>query len=317
MKIKIGLISAIIFSFGLFLSFNNVCYAISSSGLGIYPNQSEWNLKDISSKSWFVYNINPGETKTSKVDVRNESDKQVSLKIYPVDATTTKDGSFAPESEDSIKKDVGSWINMSVSEIFLNPKEVKTVDFTINPPLDANIGDHMGAIIIQNKDSLGEKNGTSMQVLNRIGARIYLTIPGEKIEKLEIGEFSNIVEKNKIIFQLTLINKGNTRIAPKGEIVIKDKLGNVVDQVQLTRREIFPKDTIVIPVNWGEILNGTFTALATIEYGNQKITKELSLINEKQILGVQHTNNFITIGLVAGVVLVFIFIMFFIRKCFY
>jgi len=317
MKNKIGLILVVIFTFGFCLSLNNACYAISSSGLGIYPNQSEWNLKDISSKSWFIYNINPGETKTSKVDIRNESDKQVSLKIYPVDAITTKDGSFAPESEDSIKKDVGSWINMSVSELSLNPREVKTVDFTINPPLDANIGDHMGAIIIQNKDSLGEKNGTSMQVLNRIGARIYLTIPGEKIEKLEIGEFSNTVEKNKIIFQLTLINKGNTRIAPKGEIVIKDKLGNVVDQIQLTRREIFPKDTIVIPVNWGEILNGTFTALATIEYDNQKITKELSLINEKQILGVQHTNNFITIGLVAGVILAFIFIMFFIRKCFY
>jgi hypothetical protein len=331
MKIKFLLISAIVLILEVFLSSTNVCQAISSGGLGIYPNQSEWNPQNDSTKSWFIYNTNPGEIKKSKVDIKNESDQSLVLKIYPVDAVTTKDGSFAPISEDSGKKDVGSWVNLPVSELSLGPNETKTVNFTISIPKDADIGDHMGAIIVQNKNDSGEKEGTSMRVINRLGARIYLTVPGEKNEKLEIGNFNNNIENKKVIFQLTLINNGNVRILPKGKIEINDSLGRLVDSIELTQREIFPKNTIVLPIKWDKTLNGNFIALATVEYSNQKITKELVfanensvlstphnnlLINEKSVLGVSHTNNFLIIGMVVGAISIFLFLIFFIKKCF-
>lgn len=315
MKIKILLILATILCTSFFVFHVNVCLAISSGGLGIYPNKSEWNLKNGASKSWFVYDLNPGEIKNSKVDIKNDSDQSVTLKIYPVDAVTTKDGSFAPQSEDSVKKGVGSWINMSTTEISLNPNEVKTVDFVINVPTSAEIGDHMGAIIVQNKKLSGSEIGTAVQVINRLGARIYITVIGEKIEKLEITNFDKTIENGKVVFQLNLVNEGNTRITPKGEIEIKDKNGIVVDKIELTQREIFPKDTIVLPTKWEGTVNGNFNVLATVEYNNQKITKELVLNTDEsknienvgnQILGVSDTRKKVSDLLIMGIIVALI-----------
>jgi hypothetical protein len=322
MKIKILLILTVVFSLEIFLSFTHISYAISSSGLGIYPNQSEWDPKNDATKSWFIYNLNSGEIKKSKVNIRNESDKPISLEIYPVDAVTTKDGSFAPNSQDSIRKDLGAWINMSTSELSLGPNETKTVDFAINVPQNANIGDHMAAIIIQNKNISESQIKTSMHVVNRLGARIYVTVIGEKIEKLEIQKFNNTNENSQFVFLLTLANLGNTRIVPKGTIEIKDESGIVVDEINLTQREIFPKDTIVLPTKWNKPLSGKFTALATVEYNNQKLTKELNLNNNKeQVLGVQNIvsnknrNVFSFITQITVIILIMVICLFVLIKC--
>jgi len=292
MKIRVWLILTMVFSLGIFPLFAKTSYAINSGGLGIYPNQSEWNSKNEASKSWFIYTLNQGEIKKSKVDIKNDSDQSVDLRIYPVDAVTTKDGSFAPQSEDAIKNGVGTWIKLPITELLLKPKEIKTVNFTITVPQDAEIGDHMGAIIIQNKKTTGTEKNTSVQVVNRLGARIYITIPGEKISKLEISSFDKTMENGKVVFQLTLTNQGNTRISPKGEIEIKDKFGNIIDKIDLTQREVFPKDTIILPTKWEETINGKFTVLATVKYDDQELNKELNLeINntEKRVLGIQTT----------------------------
>jgi hypothetical protein len=289
MKIRVWLILMMGFGWGILLFLAKTSYAINSSGLGIYPNQSEWNSKNEATKSWFIYTLNPGEIKKSKVDIKNDSDQPVDLKIYPVEATTTKDGSFAPQSEDAIKNGVGSWINMSVNGLTLNPKEIKTVDFIITVPQNAEPGDHMGAIIIQNNKT--ERN-TSVQIINRLGARIYITVPGEKNNKLEIETFDKTMDKGKVVFQLTLANQGNTRITPKGEIEIKNKAGYLIDKIDLTQREVFPKSTIVLPTKWEGTINGKFTVLATVKYDDQILTKDLNLeINdtEKKVLGVQTT----------------------------
>lgn len=316
MKIKFLLVLAVVFGLGVWLSFSNISYAISSGGLGIYPNQSEWNLKDDSSKSWFIYTLDPGEIKQSKVDIKNESDQSILLTIYPVDAVTTKDGSFAPQSEDSIKKNVGSWITLPITELSLKPHEIKTVDYTITVPQNVDIGDHMGAIIIQAKNTDKTKTGTSMQVINRLGARIYITIPGERIEKLAIESFNSNTENGKIIFQLTLVNEGNVRIAPKGKIEIKDESGTVVDTIDLAQREIFPRDKIVLPTKWDKTLEGKFTVLATVDYGGQKLTKELILNNERKVLETKNTNTVLAIGIILGVILIILLTVFLIRKWF-
>lgn len=253
------------------------CYAISFGGLGIYPNESEWDEKNPLTKSWFIYTLEPGEIKEAKVNVVNHSDQPVEVKIYPVDAVTTKDGAFAPQSEDRERVDVGAWVTMSVSELSLEPNKTKAVDFTIKVPENAEVGDHMGAIIVQAKEAPEAEEGTTMRVVTRVGARIYLTMPGEIIKKLEFEEFNWKMEKDQVVFYLTLANKGNVRILPEGEIEIKDKSGKAIDKVKLTEREVFPKDTVVLPAKWEETMAGKFTALATVSYGvGENLTKELS-----------------------------------------
>lgn len=263
-----------------FFALASFCYAISYKGLGIYPNESERDEKNSLTRSWFIYTLEPGEVKEAKVNVVNQSEEPVEVKIYPVDAVTTKDGAFAPQSEDREKIDVGAWINMPTSELSLKPNETKVIDFTIKVPENAEVGDHMGAIIVQNKEIPKTEEGTAMQVVNRVGARIYLTVPGEIIKELEFKDFSWKMEKGQVVFYLTLTNKGNVRISPKEEIKIRDKSGNTIDKIKIAGREVFPKDTIVLPTKWEKTTAGKFTALATVSYDKKILTKELSFVVE-------------------------------------
>ncbi|MBU2109458.1 DUF916 domain-containing protein [Patescibacteria group bacterium] len=297
-----------------FFALASFCYAISAGGLGIYPNESEWDEKNPLTKSWFIYTLEPGEIKEAKVNVVNHSKESVEVKIYPVDAVTTKDGAFAPQPEDREKVDVGAWVTMSVSELSLEPNETKAVDFTIKVPENAEVGDHMGAIIVQGKEVPEAEEGTTMRVVTRVGARIYLTVPGEMIKELELEDFSYKIEEGQVVFYLTLTNKGNIRIAPKGEIEIKDKSGNAVDKIKITKREVFPKDTIVLPTKWEKTMAGKFTALATVSYGTEKnLTKKLSFEIES---AQKHQKTLLEAGLVAGGIIILLIIFFAVRKKF-
>jgi len=297
-----------------FFALVGFCRAISYGGLGIYPNESEWNEKNSLTKSWFIYTLEPSEVKEAKVNVVNQSEQSVEVKIYPVDAVTTKDGAFAPQSEDREKIDVGAWINMPVSELSLKPNETKAVDFTIKVPENAEVGDHMGAIIVQSKEAPEAEKGTVMKVVSRVGARIYLTVPGEIIKELEFKDFNWKMEESQVVFYLTLANKGNVRIAPKGEIEIQDESGNAVDKIKITEREVFPKDTIVLPTKWEKTTVGKFIALAAVNYGTEKnLTKKLSFEVES---AQKHQKTLLETGLIVGGIIILLIIFFAVRKKF-
>jgi len=297
-----------------FFALAGFCCAISYGGLGIYPNEREWDEKNSLTKSWFIYTLKPGEVEEAKVNVVNQSDQSVEVKIYPVDAVTTKDGAFAPQSEDREKVDVGAWITMPVSELSLKPNETKAVDFTIKVPENAEVGDHMGAIIVQSKEAPEAEKGTAMKVASRVGARIYLTVPGEIIKELEFKDFNWKMEEGQVVFYLTLANGGNVRISPKGEIEIKDESENAVDKIKITEREVFPKDTIVLPTKWEKTIVGKFTALATVNYGTEKnLIKKLSF-EVKSVQKQQKT--FPEAGLIVGGIIILLIIFFVIRKKF-
>lgn len=247
----------------------NSTQAISYGGLGIQPHQ--WNPKNLLTKSWFIYTLEPKAVKKDKVDVINSSNKPIKVKIYPVDAATTQDGAFAPEPEDKEKVDVGAWVTLSKSEVSLGPKETKTIEFTIKIPENVEAGDHMGAIIAQNKEIPEAEEGTGMRIATRVGARIYLTVPGEIIRKLEFEKFTWKLENRQITFYLDLANKGNARLLPKGEIEIKNIFGKVVDKIEITEREVFPRSTITVPIKWERRpFLGKFTAIADVTYDVDK-----------------------------------------------
>lgn len=285
-----------------------IAQAIEYGGLGIYPNESEVNEKNPLTKDWFIYTLEPGEVKKGKVDIINTSDEPQEIKVYPVDAVPTKDGAFAPEPEGREKVGVGTWVTLAESEVSLKPQETKTIDFTVKVPEDTEVGDHMGAIIVQSKEPPEAVEGSGLRITTRVGARMYITIPGDMVRELEFREFTREMIDGKFTFYLTFINKGNVRIGPKGEIEITDIFGNAVDSIKIPEREVFPGKTITIPIEWDKVpLLGKFTAQASVVYdADQTLTKELTfwILPSQKVL----------LALGAGILIIILLILVVIRK---
>ena len=254
-------------------------HAIEYGGLGISPHVSEVDPKDPLTKAWFIYTLDSGELKNGKVTVTNTSGERVVVRVYPVDAVTTKDGAFAPQSEDNKSVGVGSWIALRESEILLGPRESKTVDFTIRVPDGSDVGDHMGAIIVQSVEPTGGIEGSGLRITTRVGVRVYITVPGDMVKKLVFGDFVEETQDRVVTFASTFVNEGNVRIRLKGNIEITNSKGIVVGDVSIPEREVFPGKTITIPITFEpqSTLEGVFKAAAFVIYeGGKPLVQELT-----------------------------------------
>ena len=268
--LSLMIISATSLLFVFFVSISRQVLAAEMEDVAVYP--ATWDETNPLSKYWFIYSLQPGEIKEDAIELANLTKKQVSLDIYTVDALTTKEGAFALRNKNEPKKDTGAWIALSTNEVNLGPQEVKVIPFTVVVPANADVGDHAGGIVVVQKESSQQTidQQFGVNVVTRVGVRIYANIPGEIIRQLRITNF--IIEKreNQRMFILELTNQGNVRLEPEGELMVKNIFGKeIFDSVIEKRGEIFPKDTISKEIPWRSKFYqiGRFVAQSNIIYG--------------------------------------------------
>lgn len=148
------------------------------------------------------------------------------------------------------------------------------VPFKISVPENAAVGDFTGGLIIEAAPEKAE--GTGFSVVTRIGARIYLTVPGEKIYNLKINEFSwnrqdytfEELEKlflgkwqkflglyRKGVFTLKLKNLGNVQLGTidvplVGKLTIRNFVNQILDEKEVELGTILPKGEITQNLTW-------------------------------------------------------------------
>jgi hypothetical protein len=265
---------------GLF-SFAPHVYAAGEGSLGAYP--TNYDVSNPKTKSWFIYELKPGETKEDSITVVNNADRTLNIKVYPVDATTTSDGAFALLNEDQRQNDVGSWVNISSDTVTIEPRGRKDVPFTISIPKYATVGDHAGGIIVQ---EVVKKNtsmqGVGLNIVSRVGTRIYESVPGDKVVKLDINDFSYKIVDDHLVFTFTMENQGNIILTPTGNIELKDNSGKRIDLISLGNLgSVFPgkPTTITSKSNISAPWFGQFTTTVTVNYSPTKaITKDMKFI---------------------------------------
>jgi len=268
----------------------NPAQATTSGALGVQPTNPDPTQP--SGKSWFIYTTEIGQEIKDWVDVINLADEPVKVRVWGADATTAPDGAYTIKE---VETDIGTWIAFPIKQgpktelkeeriLDLKARETKTIDFILKVPENVEVGDHMGAIMAQAigmQKEIEEGNAeveAVVKIVTRVGARVYLTIPGKIVRILEFPNFSWEKRDNLLYFVLTLKNLGNVRIEPKGGIIIKNILGTEIGEVEVPTRVIFPKDGIVLPVKWGKTPSfSRFTARASVTYGTgETLTRELA-----------------------------------------
>lgn len=268
--------------------------AVNTDTVGILPANPDKNVRF--SDAWFIYKLDLGEKKTDGIRVLNNKKETVVVKLYPVDATTTSDGSFALLPEDAEKKDAGAWIKLAVSEIELAPESEKTVPFEFTVPKNADAGDHMGGIIMQELETTGDVlSGTGVKIVTRVGVRLYETVPGAVEKSFEVTRFDwrlnptnnpswwrDFLDINKnTLFFVGIKNKGNVSLTPKVSLEVKNTFGQVV--VNLPDQEIgtvFPRgETGDSMITWkGMPIIGRYTAKITTRFAEEGLGENVKEI---------------------------------------
>lgn len=104
-KSKVVLL-AMMFAFSVF--FCSSAFAIEYGQLGGRPTNPDSNVPN--SDSWFMYKLNPGESKEDSLTVMNLFNQPMKTLVYAADSIRSAGGGFAVKQFSEPKNEVGSWV---------------------------------------------------------------------------------------------------------------------------------------------------------------------------------------------------------------
>lgn len=191
--------------------------------------------------------------------------------------------------------DLGTWcIGEESVKRELKSKERFNIPFIIKIPENADAGEHTGGILIQKANPETQENGSgsSIKLTTRVGVRIYETVPGEVIRKLEIKNFKIIKNFKEFSFtdlfgklkkpqeylvQTTTENSGNVSIDQAETIHIKNLLFGRRSEDINRNFQVMKRDSFISNYSWRNPRFGWLAFSTEIKYknsaGNDEILK--------------------------------------------
>jgi hypothetical protein len=260
--------------FGLSLLFAHVSSAQSGSGQALEISPPVLNLT-----------ADPGETVKARVLIRN---------IAKTDLVVTGEANdFVAEGESGTPKvllepgetspySMKEWI-AAPAKLNLVPKEIKSMDITINVPNDASPGGHYSVIRFTGTPPNLEGQGVSLSA--SLGSLIFMRVSGDITENMSIEQFDisknskagTFFESPPLTFTERIKNSGNIHEQPGGAVTITNMFNKPVATFSYNpdSRRILPgstrkfEQTVDNKELGGKRLFGKYTAKLTVTYGDK------------------------------------------------
>ncbi len=230
--------------------------------------------------------VDKGANARSEIRLTNRTGTPITITAATKDFLPGQEGQprFVPDAEINDRTfSIASWITIDQPRFVINPGQSVTVPFTIAPPTDAEQGTHYGAVLFSFSGSNTEAGVTNVTqsvgtiILVRYGqARegglVDLQIPQKVYWANDRVNLSNVFS-----------NTGNVHVKPKGEVYIKNLLGQIVATPFINRdaASVLPRTERTFTNSWvpSVFAFGRYTAESVISFGNSRLeTREKQVI---------------------------------------
>lgn len=232
----------------------------------------------------------PAGIKTPFTIVNSSNDTlAVDIILKPFTASPKQDGTIQllPDNQPIPGNDPHIFDNMQIydgssviTSLTLAPQQQKTLELHIGLPKDEPPSDYYFSILfISHQQTL--QGATATGITGGIGINVLLSIgpKGDATGFLQDFSVPWFFSKGPVPFTTRVENTSNFFIVPKGNIVIKNMLGQAVGTVQLLPVNILSKTSRFIPDTksnslsyaiWKEsVLLGVYTATVTVKLSEQ------------------------------------------------
>jgi len=277
MKKTLKIIFLLIFLISLssYLPISRSQAQISGEGLTISPPILELTLK-------------PGETSKQVIKITNPTEKIV--EVYPIVMNfhakgETGEPTFSAVTDEEAKFALAKWIKSRDTKIALTPEQVVEFNYQIEAPIGAEPGGHYGVVFFATEPPQAKEDVSQVSIASMIGSLILVKVPGNIVEKGFLEEFSakRFYFKPPVDFVTRISNLGNVHFKPKGEITIKDWLGNKKESLTVneSKGNVLPDSTRKFENKWpapGLWTIGKFSANLKLVYGESEKTLDSKII---------------------------------------
>ena len=204
--------------------------AAPTSGISLAPARFELEMQP-GSETTVVVNLDYHTTAESSQPVRIVA----SLNDWTID----RDGQVRFEKANSLPNSASSWLIHSPAETLVTPGNLHAIRVTVTVPKDATPGDHLTALIVEQRPDTLKLNENRRQVVirYRMAAVFYIKVPQLRrqgsLESLRAESSDGQVTVTPL-----LKNAGNSVIRPLTSLRIMDSSGVAV--AELAQKESLP-----------------------------------------------------------------------------
>lgn len=184
----------------------------------------------------FELEMKPGTETTVVVnlDYRGSDNIKEPARIVATlnDWTITKDGRVEYFRANTRPDSASSWLIYSPGEASVVPGTIHQIRVTISVPADAAPGDHLTALIIEQRpDSLKQSGNLRQMIVRYRMASVFYIKVSNLTKKGSIEDLYAESGPDGIVVTPTLVNEGNSMIRPVASLKVLDAQGNVVADV--------------------------------------------------------------------------------------
>lgn len=200
--------------------------------------------------------IDKGAEQSSWIRVTNAGDSKVGVLVSVQDMVPTAGAggfNYVPKAPGITS--LVDWITIDKKylEAFnLKPNESKQVPFTIKVPPDASPGSRFAIVFFATGAPPGK--GGQLNVSARVGALVFLTVPGDFRQTGEIINFRTnnkfLFGKEPVIFKFDFQNTGTVYFEPKGAITVTNIFGQTVDTIPVEGQVVLPTGLRTLTAAW-------------------------------------------------------------------
>jgi len=245
------------------------------------------------------HTIEPGESVSAiNVDVVVED-------FVPSAGTTNIDFVGRAEGLTTVR----DWISLEIPDDFVFEKGgSRSITYTIQAPPDAEPGGHFGVAFFKATEIT---DAGTLKVGTRIGMLIFVTVPGNQLQKGNILDFDSpfFVQRGPIEFKIKFENTGTVHFEPKGAITITNIFGKAVGEIPVSGQVVLPTGVRDLNVQWnvsGFLLGRYTAALALVDGEGNELTAENISFYAFPI--------WYTVGFFGALIVVFFFLRFLKRR---
>jgi len=255
----------------------------SGNGISLAPARLELEMQP-GSETTVVINLDYHST--------SENSQPVRIVASLNDWTIDRDGQVRFERANSLPNSASSWLIYSPAETTVIPGNLHAIRVTVSVPKDATPGDHLTALIVEQRpDNLKlNENRRQMVIRYRMAAVFYIKVP--QLRRLGSLESLRAETKDDQIFVTPLLkNSGNTVIRPLTSLKVTDTAGTAV--AELPAKESLPllggAELVQPLVLESRLAPGTYTVKYRVDF--QDGSRPTEGVTELIIPVLQRTSN--------------------------
>lgn len=234
--------------------------ALSGLGLVAHPavaaESTNYGIRPAKSADHFRMELAPGAAGRQTAIVSNRSSKKVTFKVYAADALTTAQGGFALRSRDEPQSTIGTWAQLPLDSVTINARSQRNVSFRLTVPAATTPGDYAGGIILEapprqgTPGEIGDQTAVQLNVVERVGVRIYLKVSGTARAGLSAGPLRVDQQDSAIAFTMPVTNTGNVILAPGVTATVRGRVGGNKKLTFTRVDELLPGQSVTVRATW-------------------------------------------------------------------